>query len=180
MSLFSRKIIFASAFCLLLIGCASAPSTQNLKEESYSEQKKEPVKQQEVKKEPPVFNITLNLYDNCPQNTKALTAQVGIKSTIPLYNGLITIECKSKLSEQDISNIWNYYICCMQIHNALTKEIDEENKGNLLFNTKSDGSGTTLDFSSSQNIVQSVNELTKDCSLEGENTFNIFAIYSSY
>ena len=80
--------------------------------------------------------------------TYALTAELALKTTIKDYHGVTFLEIKGSPSKENITSAMQYYDYCKSIARSIEK--GTEKPVSLSFNSKSDGSGETLDFSSSK------------------------------
>ena len=97
--------------------------------------------------------VTIRLNDNCPNNDAARAAQLILKAANKDYKSAITFSYQGAPSLSAIKPVSLYYANCLAINQALK---DAYGKSTLTFNTAKDGSGATLDFSSSNAIINSL------------------------
>ncbi|MBP5451668.1 MAG: hypothetical protein J6Y16_05480 [Treponema sp.] len=97
--------------------------------------------------------VTIKLDDNCPNDDTARAAQILLKAANKNYQSVITFSYKGTPDLSSVKPISTYYANCLSINAALK---DAYGKSTLSFNTKKDGSGATLDFSSSNAILSSL------------------------
>ena len=97
--------------------------------------------------------VTIRLNDNCPNNDYAKAAQLILKAANKDYKSEISFSYQGTPSLSAIKPISTYYANCLAINQALK---DGYGKSTLTFNTAKDGSGATLDFSSSNAIISSL------------------------
>lgn len=177
-SSFIFSLIFAS-FCLT-ISCASnsnlqtqnSSSLETLKtlesaEKSNSNSKS---KSENSKKSLPPKMWTIVLNDNCPQTTAALKAEMALKSTIENYDGTQIFTYDENAPEKSLEEFKTYLSYCEQIKESI-KKFSAKSECSLEFNTQNDASGETLDFSSSEKILQNLKYLSQNKIL------SVWAIY---
>ena len=97
--------------------------------------------------------VTIKLDDNCPSDDYAKAAQILLKAANSNYQSVISFSYQGTPSLSNIKPISTYYANCLAINQALK---DGYGKSTLSFNTAKDGSGATLDFSSSNAIISSL------------------------
>ncbi len=137
----------------------TSKSSNNSKSKSENPQKSIPKK---------MWTIILN--DNCPQTTAALRAEMALKSTIENYDGTKIFTYNENAPEDSLKEFETYLSYCEQIQDSI-KKFSINNECSLEFNTENDASGETLDFSSSEKIVQSLKYLAQNKIL------SVWAIY---
>lgn len=150
-----RGAFFLSAavffLCWNLCSCATAPAAA-------------------VPAQKPVRQAVLKMYDNCPELTASLAAQVELKATMENYAGVTAAVCSVPPSLEEMAPVCEYFSFCEKIRKSL--EDFSGKKYFLEFNSKSDKSGIPLDLSSSSAALQSAARLIQSDETE------IYAFYS--
>lgn len=171
-SSFIFSLIFAS-FCLI-ISCASNSNLQTQNSSSLETLKTlesaEKSKSENSKKSLPPKIWTIVLNDNCPQTTAALKAEMALKSTIENYDGTQIFTYDENAPEKSLEEFKTYLSYCEQIKESI-KKFSANSECSLEFNTQNDASGETLDFSSSEKILQNLKYLSQNKIL------SVWAIY---
>lgn len=171
-SSFIFSLIFAS-FCLI-ISCASNSNLQTQNSSSLETLKTlesaEKSKSENSKKSLPPKIWTIVLNDNCPQTTAALKAEMALKSTIENYDGTQIFTYDENAPEKSLEEFKTYLSYCEQIKESI-KKFSANSECSLEFNTQNDASGETLDFSSSEKILQTLKYLSQNKIL------SVWAIY---
>ncbi len=115
--------------------------------------------------------VTIKMYDNCPEdNYAAILAQAGIKAIDSSYTGVVSFSYSGTPSASSIQPILTYTTRCKTIQSAITKVAGKT--CTLTYNTSKNGSGTTLDFSSTDAA------LTTLAKMIAANQKEIYAIYT--
>lgn len=112
---------------------------------------------------------TIKMYDNCPQDTYALLAEVALKSANSNYKGVTSFTFTGTPSTSDIKPVATYYGYCKVIKEAIEKGTGKT--CTLSFNTASTGKGTTLDFSGTDEILKSL------LTMSLKSNSSVYAIY---
>ncbi len=97
---------------------------------------------------------TIKMYDNCPQETRALKIETALMATIEGYRGMTEAIFTQMPSKKNIGDVTEYIAACTSIKKAL-----EDGKAvpcTLSFATTADGEGQVLDFSSEEKIIQTL------------------------
>ncbi|MBQ4235446.1 MAG: hypothetical protein II716_01245 [Treponema sp.] len=115
-------------------------------------------------------SVTVKMYVNAPENDLYASAAVlGFKALDSNYNGVVTMTYTGTPSISSVTPVMTYTGYCNGIKSAI--ETGYGKKCTLTFNTKADGSGFTLDFSSNSAIIKSL------LSMAVYNYTTIYAIY---
>ncbi|MFA6938251.1 MAG: hypothetical protein WCQ67_08470 [Treponema sp.] len=112
---------------------------------------------------------TIKMYDNCPQDTYALAAELALKVTNSSYTGTTTYSFKGTPSTDAIKPVATYYGYCYGIKEAIAKGSGKT--CTLSFNTKANGAGVKLDFSGTDEIITSLLKMAVN------NYTSVYAIY---
>jgi len=112
---------------------------------------------------------TIKLYDNCPQDTYALLAEVALKASNSTYKGVTSFSFTGTPSTSSIKPVATYYGYCTAIKEAIAKGTGKT--CTLSFNTQSTGKGATLSFSSTDEIIKSLLNMSLN------NYTTVYAIY---
>ena len=157
-----KALIFVSLLSVLFLGCASNKLEKNI----------EPNAEQNVKQSGEVNDsvLELSLYENCPQNTYALESMISLRASSQFYSSVKKVTLKGKITKDKILPVEKYVAECESIKAAIIKSEGKECV--LRFSTSSDGMGETIDFSSENAIITSVNELRQKSISE------VWAIYN--
>ncbi len=169
---FTFLLCFASLFSLNFISCASSSSlVQNQNSENFS--KEESVKKLSASKGFAKKTWTLFLYDNCPETTAALTAEMALKSTIEDYSGKTEFNYDANNIENTSGLFFEYLTYCEKIRESIENFSGQKNECKLSFNTAKDKSGTELDFSSKEITYKTLKFI------EESNFSEVWAFYES-
>lgn len=178
-----KKILTISTFIFSLIFAISCASNSNLQTQNSSSleslktlesaeksntnsKSKSEIHQKTLP--PKMWTIVLN--DNCPQTTAALKAEMALKSTIENYDGTKIFTYNENALEKSLEEFKTYLSYCEQIKESI-KKFSAKRECSLEFNTQNDASGETLDFSSSEKILQNLKYLSQNKIL------SVWAIY---
>ena len=112
---------------------------------------------------------TIKMYDNCPQDTYALTAELALKATNSSYTGTTTYSFTGTPSDATVKPVTTYYSYCYGIKEAITKGSGKT--CTLSFNTKANDTGVKLDFSGTDEIITSLLQMAVN------NYTSVYAIY---
>ncbi len=115
--------------------------------------------------------ISVKFFDNCPETTPALMAEVELAATADFYDGTTEILLGEKCTASQSAKIAEYVSFCTKIKSAMEKFTGR--KFSVSFNSRTDGSGTSFDFSSQKKIEESVKEIF------ASQTAEIYAVYVS-
>jgi hypothetical protein len=96
----------------------------------------------------------ISMYDNCPQITSALLAEVALKASDSSYKGVTSFSFTGTPSSANIKPVATYYGYCTAIKEAITKGTGKT--CSLSFNTLATGKGTTIDLSNTDAILKSL------------------------
>jgi ABC-type oligopeptide transport system substrate-binding subunit len=114
--------------------------------------------------------VTVRMYVNAPEDDLYASAAVlGFKALDSNYNGVVTLTYTGNPSIGSVAPVATYTGYCNGVKSAI--ETGYGKKCTLSFNTKADGSGYTLDFSSNSAIIRSL------LSMAVYNYTTIYAIY---
>lgn len=112
---------------------------------------------------------TIKMYDNCPQDTYALAAELALRATNSSYTGTTTFSFTGTPSTSAIKPVTTYYGYCLGIKEAIAK--GNGKSCTLSFNTNANGTGVTLDFSNSNAIINALLQIAVN------NYTSVYAIY---
>lgn len=170
-----KKILTIFTFIFSLIFAISCASNSNLQSQNSSNLEKSSKANSKSKSEnqqkslpPKMWTIILN--DNCPQTTAALKAEMALKSTIENYDGTKIFTYDENAPEKSLEEFENFLSYCEQIKESINK-FSAKSECSLEFNTQNDASGETLDFSSSEKIIENLKYLSQNKIL------SVWAIY---
>ncbi len=90
-------------------------------------------------------------HDNCPQKTAALSARIQFLFYESSYTDHFTVSMTGSARADNIASFEDYVLCCRSIADAIDC--------NLLLNTREDGSGMELFFSTRDELVSSINRM---------------------
>jgi len=124
-----------------------------------------------IKAQKPITPYQLTLYDNCPQTTYALKAQMWIKLAIEDYNGITEVIIDQEPETEDVKYLSDYVLYCSTIAKTISEGTAKP--CTTIFNTKKDQSGITLDFSTIEAALSSLKQMTQ----EQEHEIYAFYIY---
>ncbi len=113
--------------------------------------------------------LTFKLYDNCPENTYALAAELALQATMKGYKGVTKLTVKGTPSTPEAETVLKYYGFCYGIKTAIEKGTGKT--VTLTFNTSKDGKGTNLDFTDAASVAKSLLLMTL------ANKTSVYAIY---
>ena len=164
-----KALIFVSLLSVLFLSCASNKLEKNIEQ---NEAQKAEHTEQNVKQAAEVNDsvLELSLYENCPQNTYALEALISLRASSQSYSSVKKVTLKGKITKEKILPVEKYVAECETIKAAIKK--GEGKECVLKFSTSSDGTGETVDFSSENAIISSINILRQ------KNINEIWAIYN--
>lgn len=109
------------------------------------------------------------MYDNCPQDTYALLAEIALKSSNSGYSGVTIYSFSGTPSTSAIKPVATYYGYCTAIKTAIEKGTGKA--CTLSFNTLSTGKGLSLDFSNPDAVIKSLLIMAVN------NNKNVYALY---
>ena len=148
-------ICFSSLVSLSFISCASTSGvSKNQEEENFSSEKD--AKKSSVAKKSEKKEWTLFLYDNCPETTAALTAEMALKNTVEGYSGKIEFTYDANNLENTSATFFDYLSYCEKIKASIENFSGQKTECNLSFNTAKDKTGTDLDFSNTESVYKTL------------------------
>ena len=109
------------------------------------------------------------MYDNCPNDTYALVAELALKASNSSYNGVTSFSFKGTPSSSAVKPVLTYYGYCTGIKEAIAKGTGKS--VSLSFNTLATGKGASLDFSDTSAILKSL------LIMEVKGYTSVYAIY---
>lgn len=112
---------------------------------------------------------TIKMYDNCPQDTFALAAELALKASNSSYKGVTTLTISGTPSTDNAKTALTYYGYCTAIKEAISKGTGKT--CTVSFNTAANGKGTTLDFSGESVILKTL------LTMMVANNATVYAIY---
>lgn len=181
----SRLIVFAvallSAASLLFTGCLSTSKTSSSKKSSSSSTKTSSSKTSSSQSgttksssstgssSSSETKLTVSLYDNCPENTYALAAELALRATMEGYKGVTKLKISGTPTQAEAEALLKYYGFCFGIKTSIEKGTGKP--VTLTFNTNKDGSGVTLEFSDLTLAAKSL------LAIKISNSNSVYAIY---
>ncbi|MBP5696313.1 MAG: hypothetical protein J6X11_06680 [Treponema sp.] len=114
--------------------------------------------------------VTIKMYDNCPtDDAGGILAQAGIKALDSSYTGESSFSFVGTPDASSIQPILKFTSSCRAIQAAIQKTSGK--KCTLTYNTAKDGSGITLDLSSTTAILNTL------AMMISKNATTIYGIY---
>ncbi|MBP5437619.1 MAG: hypothetical protein J6Y30_06500 [Treponema sp.] len=114
--------------------------------------------------------VTIKMYDNCPtDDAGGILAQAGFKALDASYTGETSFTFVGTPDSSSIQPILKFTSSCRAIQAAMQKASGK--KCTLTYNTAKDGSGITLDLSSSTAILNTL------AMMISKNATTIYGIY---
>ena len=149
-SIFVLMVAAVMSFACVFAGCASTSSSTTTKEGE---------------------EVTIVMHDNCPtDNAGAILAKAGIKAVDGSYSEETSFTFVGSPDASSIKPILTYTTRCRSIQQSI-KSVSDSKTCTLEYNTKKDGTGITLDLSSSNAIILTLAKMID------QNATTIYAIY---